>query len=341
MQSLRTIYSNVRLSKEWRAPQLTDTTASDPFHPRYGQHLTKSEVDELVKPSAKSLEAVQDWLSEHDIDNFDFSSSRDTVKFALPLSEVEELLHTRYSVYEHIDGTRLVRTTEYSLPIHLHEHITIITPTNQFLRSDPRGKKYRTGGAHPVPYQLPAEPPVGSVDAVCNFSLVTPTCLRTIYGTINYTTQAAGKNKVALNDFLGEVNLRSDASQFLEMFRPDAVAGASEFVQISIAGGTLQQTPLNETELENETGVEGDLDAETILGISYPTPLTIYSTGGLDPTFMPDLVTPTDSDEPYVRFASVFTFCYLLQQLLAGSSTICCFLVLLLTICSSLGSTMS
>lgn len=256
-------------------------------------------MDELVKPSAESLEAVQDWLSDHDIENVEFSSSRDSIKFALPLSEVEDLLNTEYSVYEHTDGSRLVRTTEYSLPIHLHEHIAIITPTNQFLRSDPRGKKYRTTAA-PVPYQLPAEPTVGSVDAVCNFSLVTPTCLRTIYGTINYTAQAPGKNQVALNDFLGELNLRSDAKQFLEMFRPDAVAGASEFVQISIAGGTLQQTPLNSTELDAGTGIEGDLDAETILGISYPTPLTIYSTGGLDPTFKPDLQTPTDSDEPYV-----------------------------------------
>jgi tripeptidyl-peptidase-1 len=261
--------------------------------------LTKAEVDELVKPSAESLEAVQQWLSDHEIDNVEFSSSRDTIKFALPLSDVEELLDTEYSIYEHTDGTRLVRTTAYSLPVHLHEHITIITPTNQFLRSDPRGKKYRTGG-NPVPFDLPAEPTVNSVDAVCNFSLVTPTCLRTIYGTINYTAQAPGKNKVALNDFLGELNLRSDVSAFLEMFRPDAVAGASEFQQISIAGGTVQQTPLNETELENETGVEGDLDAETILGISYPTPLTIYSTGGLNPTFKPDLQTPTDSDEPYV-----------------------------------------
>lgn len=247
----------------------------------------------------ESLEAVQDWLSEHEIDNVEYSSSRDTIKFALPLSEVENLLDTEYFVYEHTDGTRLVRTTEYSLPIDLHKHIAIITPTNQFLRSDPRSRKYRTGGA-PIPYSLPAEPTVGSVDAVCNFSLVTPTCLRTIYGTINYTAQVPGKNKVALNDFLGEVNLRSDAKQFLEMFRPDAVTGASEFEQISIAGGTVQQTPLNSTELEDGTGIEGDLDAETILGISYPTPLTIYSTGGLDPSWMPDLQTPTNSDEPYV-----------------------------------------
>lgn len=221
------------------------------------------------------------------------------------MSDVEELLDTEYSIYEHYDGTRLVRTTKYSLPVHLHEHIAIITPTNQFLRSDPRGKDLRTS-AEAIAYPPPAEPTLGSVDAVCNFSLVTPTCLRTIYGTINYTVQSAGKNKVALNDFLGEVNLRTDVAQFLETFRPDAVAGASEYKQISIAGGTLQQTPLNVTELANGTGIEGDLDAETILGISYPTPLTIYSTGGLDPSFIPDVNTPTDSDEPYVSSSLSF-----------------------------------
>jgi tripeptidyl-peptidase-1 len=91
------------------------------------------EVDGLVKPGAKSLELVEKWLSEHEIDNVAYSSSRDTIKFELPVSDVEELLDTEYSIYEHFDGTRLVRTTEYSLPVHLHEHIAIVTPTNQFL----------------------------------------------------------------------------------------------------------------------------------------------------------------------------------------------------------------
>ena len=310
MQTSNSICLKVRHQTTSGTSPLTELTASDPFHSRYGQHLSKAEVDELVKPSDEALELVEEWLSDHGINDFEYSSSKDSIKFALPVSEVEDLLDTTYSIYEHVDGTRLVRTTEYSLPIHLHEHIALITPTNQFLRSDPRGRNLRTGGTHPIPDPLPAQPSISSVDAVCNFSLVTPTCLRTIYGTINYTVQAADRNKIALNDFLGEVNLRTDIGRFLEMYRPDAVPGASEFVQISIAGGTVQQTPLNSTELGNGTGIEGELDAETIIGISYPTPLTIYSTGGLDPTFMPDLQTPTNSDEPYVRLQSRFCRCY-------------------------------
>lgn len=65
-----------------------------------------------------------------------------------------------------------------------------------------------------------------------------------------------------------------------------------QFKLISIAGGTTQQTPDNETQLEDGTDLEANLDAETILGIAWPTPLTAFSTGG-QPPFIPDDNTPT------------------------------------------------
>ena len=108
------------------------------------------------------------------------------------------------------------------------------------------------------------EPANSSVAAVCNFSLVTPGCLRTIYGTINYTAQVPGTNKVALADYLGEVNSRPDIAQFLQLYRPEAAAAANEFEKISIAGGPIND--LNSTEITDRIGIEGNLDAETILG---------------------------------------------------------------------------
>ena len=241
-------------------------TVSDPFHSRYGQHLTKAEVDELVKPSDQALELVHEWLLEHDVEQWElqYSAAKDFIKLSLPVAEVERLLDTKYSIFEHIDGTTLVRTPEYSLPLHLHEHVTVITPTNQFLRSDPRSKDIKfKPETHPLPSLVP-EPTNASVAAVCNFSLVTPDCLRTIYGTINYTAQVPGENKVALNDFLGEVNSRPDVEQFLELYRPEAAAAAEQFVKISIADGPIND--LNATEIAASVGVEGNLDAETILG---------------------------------------------------------------------------
>lgn len=129
-----------------------------------------------------------------------------------------------------------------------------------------------------------------SVAAACNTSAVTPLCLRTLYGTKSYKPQAPGKNQVALTDFLGEANNRSDVRIFLEQFRKDAVSEADTFTVNVINGGDNQQTPNTPEQLAAGKDLEGNLDAETIIGIGYPTPLTAFTTGG-SPPFIADALT--------------------------------------------------
>jgi tripeptidyl-peptidase-1 len=271
---------------------------------RYGQHLTMDEVNELVKPTADALELVHEWLAEHGIQasQLKYSPARDWITVRFPVSQIELLLDTEYSTFVHEeDGLEVVRTSEWSLPRHLHEHIITIQPTNSFFRPKPVSKQsmpFMNAGLK----SLPPPPANATIAAACNVSLVTPFCLRTLYGTVNYTAKAPEKNLMALNDFLGELNNRSDASIYLEKFRPEAAAAAYQFEQISIAGGTVQQTPENVTQLKAGTGIEGALDVQTMLGIAWPTPLVAYSTGGLNPDFVPDLWTPTDTDEPYITW---------------------------------------
>lgn len=272
---------------------------SDPSHVRYGKHLSADDVNELIKPKDEALEAVHEWLDDAGvkIEELAYSPAKDWIKLTLPIRDVERLLDTEYHHFVHHDGTELVRAQTWSLPMHLHEHIATIQPTNSFFRMKAVAKGH---GKSMGIDELPPPPTEASIAAVCNLTLVTPLCLRTLYGTVNYTVKAAGKNKMALNDFLGELNNRSDASIYLKMFRPEAVAAAYQFEQISIAGGTVQQTPENASQLMAETGIEGALDVQTMLGIAWPTPLTAYSTGGVNPDFIPDLWTPTDTDEPYI-----------------------------------------
>jgi len=264
--------------------------------------LSKAEVNDLVKPSADASKLVDEWLTDNGIKQHDctFSAARDWISVSLRVEEVERLLDTKYSMYVHEDGTVLVRTPEWSLPRHLHEHVSTIQPTTAFLRANPQGLRVKreatirkVPGSFTVPEKYVPPENVTGIAAVCNFSAVTPTCLRTLYDTIDYTPQVPGENQIALNDFLGETNNRSDTEIFLEMYRPEAVAAAYEFTQISIAGGTLQQTP-NDT-----VGFEGNLDVETIIGMVWPTPVTAFSTGG-SPPFKPDNFTPTDTNEPYL-----------------------------------------
>lgn len=110
---------------------------SDPKHARYGQHLTAAEINELVAPSEESVKLVQDWLAEHDIDKIAFSPAKDWIHVLIPVEKAERLLQTSYSVFEHEDGATLSRAPEWSLPVHLHEHIDVVQPTTSFFRAEP------------------------------------------------------------------------------------------------------------------------------------------------------------------------------------------------------------
>ncbi|THC91032.1 hypothetical protein EYZ11_009514 [Aspergillus tanneri] len=135
----------------------------------------------------------------------------------------------------------------------------------------------------------------------CNTSAVTPLCLRTLYGTLYYKVQELSQNRMALVNYLGEFNNQSDIAQFLQAYRPDAVAGAKTFHDISIAGGINQQSPATPQQIAKGIGREGNLDAEIMLGIAHPIPLTTYTVAG-EPPFTPDSYTLTNTNEPYLTW---------------------------------------
>ncbi|KAL8740490.1 MAG: hypothetical protein Q9190_006815, partial [Brigantiaea leucoxantha] len=281
---------------------------SDPDHQRYGNHLSTEEVDELVKPSDVSSNLVHEWLFDNGIeqDQLNYSPAKDWIRVSLPVGHVETLLDTKYSIYRHVDGTHLVRAPIWSLPAHLHKHIDTIQPTNSFFKGAPRKSNVMPvadlGESSPanVRADLVASPPPDlSVAQACNVSAVTPLCLRTLYGTLNYKPQVPGKNKVGLTNYLMETNNRSDVFLFLQKYRPEAAQEAYQFKFEIIANGDNQQTPDNATQLAAGKDLEGNLDAETIIGIDYPTPLIAFNTGG-SPPFKPDANTPTDTNEPYL-----------------------------------------
>lgn len=166
---------------------LTLEKVSDPFHHRYGQHLSKAEVDELVRPKDETVAKVHDWLCGNGIKEgqLEYSHTKDWIKVTLPVSTVENLLDTQYSIFQHKDGSHVVRTPEWSLPMYLHEHIETIQPTNSFFQPRAKRSTLMRLPAAIVSHDVvgPVGPPskATAVDA-CNVTNVTPTCLRTLYG---------------------------------------------------------------------------------------------------------------------------------------------------------------
>ena len=70
---------------------------SNPDHEQYGQHLMKEQVDELVRPDSRSVEAVDAWLAGYGIPEgkrIQRSRAGDWVTILVPVSQAEEMLHT-------------------------------------------------------------------------------------------------------------------------------------------------------------------------------------------------------------------------------------------------------
>lgn len=69
---------------------------SDPFHDRYGQHLSKEEVESLVAPEPESVHLVNEWLASHGLyeDSLSRSPAKDWVLVKVPVSLAEDMLKT-------------------------------------------------------------------------------------------------------------------------------------------------------------------------------------------------------------------------------------------------------
>lgn len=282
---------------------------SDPSHSRYGKHLSQAEVEDLVRPSSEALDLVHAWLGDHGIspERMRYSKAFDRMKLTLPVKDVEKLLRTKYSMWRHKDGTRILRTLEWSLPECLHQHISTIQPTNSFFRASPQKRMIMPVQSNMDMKSFANKPKVNAatmtVSEACNQTAITPDCLRVLYNTMNYTITAGDKNVIGIANYLGEYNNRSDTALFLQQFRTDATTQTflNDFNVTALNGAIDQTTPNTAAQNANSTGIEGNLDLQYVVGISYPTKVRGYNTGGRPP-FIPDLFTPTDTNEPYMNW---------------------------------------
>lgn len=293
---------------------------SDPDHTRYGQHLSKEEVENLVKPAPESVEHVENWLSAHELDiyskecDMERSPAGDWIIINVPVRKAEKMLDTSYGIYQHKRDltNRVVRSLSYSLPRSLHSHIDVITPTTMFgtMRAM-KSTSFVQSSVSPVPASEGVEesgPSGFSVPASCN-TKITPDCLARLYGTKGYVPKATKKNAIGIAGYLDEfandadlqasilplnlnllININHNRQAFEKEFKPEAAGSGFTLVQLN-GGGNNQSDP----------GVEANLDIQTTIGLTFPTPNIYYSTGG-SPPFIPDDSTPTNTNEPYDKW---------------------------------------
>lgn len=108
---------------------------SDPCHSRYGQYLSREEVNDLIKPDDKTSESVRKWLHDNGFRIFRYSPAKDWIYVNIDVESAERLLNTKcYFFFENGDIDRLSCLPDWSLPSYLNEKIETIQTVIPLMR---------------------------------------------------------------------------------------------------------------------------------------------------------------------------------------------------------------
>ncbi|KAF8862998.1 subtilisin-like protein [Acephala macrosclerotiorum] len=265
---------------------------STPGNAKYGQHMDSDDLNSYFAPDPDGIHAVQRWLKSAGITQV--SNDGHFVSFQTTVGTVNTLLNTTFATYTSGDTSKL-RTTQYSIPDNLVPYIGVISPTTYFGKTVAHAPKFRR--ATKTKKDSASSP---SVAASCQTS-ITPSCIKQLYSIGNYTSDAHSGSRVGFGSFLNESVLYADLFQFESQFG----IPHQNISTVLINGATNDQDPTT------AAYGEADLDAEYIVGVSHPLPVTEFITGG-SPPFIPNLDEPLASDnsnEPYLPY-----YQYLLSQ---------------------------
>ena len=258
---------------------------STPGSPSRGKFLDRDEAQAIVQPTKEANDAVVNWLKSSGASNI--YSTGEYVNFATSVGNANKMLNSQFNHYQNEEIQKL-RTTQYSIPDDLAEHIDFITPTTFFGNTQ----------AHaPITKFLDEqELAARAVDPSCA-TLVNLQCVKELYN-VTYKPNANSGSKVAFGSFLNESARYADLSLYETLNGIDQQSFSVELIN----GGVNNQT------LGTADG-EADLDVENIVGIAQPLPVIEYITGG-SPPFIPNLDEPVlNTNEPYLEY-----YTYLLSK---------------------------
>jgi tripeptidyl-peptidase-1 len=240
---------------------------------RYGEHLLKEQVAELVRPPQDTLELVRAWLLHHGIRSSSISTTHGgawlTVTDVL-VSQANQLLGASYQLYRNTKTNEtIIRTVGYALPAVLHNQIQDVAPTTYFfsarvMQQTPRRRSFGPASAQAV-----------SVTARSSRLTVTPSYLRWLYSTNAYVPAATDQNKLGVVGFWDESPSQEDLTRFTTTI--DTHAAGAAFTVVHVNGGEYH--PNNPNDRSNT-------DVQYSAAMGYPTPVIFYSVGALGDPFL-------------------------------------------------------
>ncbi|KAH9051099.1 peptidase S8/S53 domain-containing protein [Lactarius vividus] len=253
---------------------------SDPRHPRhlplyrYGMHLSREQVADLVAPHPDTVQLVHSWLEHHRITSSSVSATHGgsflTVT-GVSVSQANDLLGASYQLYTHTKTNEtIVRTLGYSLPAVLHGHVQTVAPTTFFFSSlltQEQTPRKRSDMAVVRLRKSPSGNPV-TMPLSRRITTVTPAFLRWLYSTFAYVPSAMDRNVIGVTGLRNEYPSPADLTSYMHKYRPEGI-DATYTVTLANGGGNDPNNP----------GTEANADLQLTEGMTYPTRHIFYSIG--------------------------------------------------------------
>ncbi|KAI0696063.1 family S53 protease-like protein [Cerioporus squamosus] len=249
------------------APGVVDAlySVSDPASPKYGQHLTKQEVENLVAPKSDTKDAVDTWLNANGLTATTLSPAGDWISIQVPVSKANQLFDANFTTFTSRDGGKdVIRTLSYSLPQVLQGHVDLVHPTVSFPASIELSSATKQKRAfHNVVQRDPS--------SACSPDNTTIPCLQELYG-IPLTPATQKNNSLGVTGFFGNNAHRDWLKVFLQTYRPD-MDPDTNYTFVGFDGGVDDPTAPSVS--------EGELDIQYTVGLATNVNITYYF-GGFD-----------------------------------------------------------
>lgn len=257
---------------------------STPGHPRYGQHMSRDQVRQLLRPSPGLSNQIISWLNAENISPDSIELDGNWIAFQATVYQAERMLKTQYfSFKDKKSDITVVRALEYSVPSEIYAHIQLIEPTTRFGDFSP------LQGLNNEPYVVAT---VGDVAAGCG-TVVTPSCLRDLYGLDNTTATPDPRNRLGIAGFLEQYARHSDFFNFMQVYAPNQKD--ANFTVVSINGGQNDEN-------SSKDSTEASLDLQYAISLAYRALVTFYTTGGRGPVISNgENSTGISTNEPYLE----------------------------------------
>ncbi|KAJ5918074.1 polynucleotide 3'-phosphatase [Penicillium verhagenii] len=246
--------------------------------------MSREQVRQSLRPSSDVSNQILSWLNSENISPDSIELDGNWITFQAAVFQAERMLNTEFCYFKNKNSnTTAVRALEYSVPSDLHSHILLIQPTTRFGDfSSLRG--------------LSDEPPLLATAedfaAGCG-TVVTPSCLRYLYGLDNTTATPDLRNRLGIAGFLEEYARHGDLFQFMQVYAPEQID--ANFTVVSINGGQNDEN-------SSKDSIEASLDLQYAISIAYRAFVTFYTTGGRGPVVSDgEGVTAFSTNEPYLE----------------------------------------